>query len=84
MNRSPAAAALDAWCDEERGRAEGLARALRVTATTVYNWRRGAISPRAENKIAIERETGGAARAVEWGDDPGAQADETPTGTEAA
>lgn len=85
MTRSPAAAALDAWCEAERGRAEGLSRALGVTATTVYNWRRGAILPRAENRIAIEQKTGGAARAVDWGDDsPEAHADETPTAPEAA
>lgn len=81
MNRSPAAVALDAWCEAERGRAAGLANALGVTATTVHNWRRGAILPRAENRIAIERHTEGAARAVDWGDD--AEEHETPP-TEAA
>lgn len=83
MNRSPAAMALHSWCEQERGRAEGLANALGVTATTVYNWRRGAIVPRAENRIAVERHTGGDVRAVDWGDDA-APADEAPTAPEAA
>lgn len=66
MNQSPAAKALDEWCRSERGRAERLAEACNVTPTTVYNWRRGAITPRAENCIAIDRHTEGAVRAVDW------------------
>ncbi len=66
MEQTPSAKALDSWCEAERGRAAGLAVACGVTPTTVYNWRRGAITPRAENCIAIERHTDGAVRAVEW------------------
>ncbi len=66
MEQSSAAKALDAWCEGERGRAAGVAKACGVTPTTVYNWRRGAITPRAENCIAIERHTDGAVRSVEW------------------
>lgn len=66
MEQSQSAKALDEWCRGERGRAERVAEACGVTPTTVYNWRRGAITPRAENCIAIERHTDGAVRAVEW------------------
>lgn len=66
MNQSPAAKALDEWCRNERGRAERIAEACKVTPTTVYNWRRGAITPRAENCIAVERYTDGAVKAVDW------------------
>jgi hypothetical protein len=73
MTLSPAAQALNAWCDAERGRAAALSAALGVTPTTVHNWRRGAIVPRAEgpdNRGAIEAHTGGAVPAVGWADDP--------------
>lgn len=69
MISSPAAQALDAWCDAERGRAAALAVALGVTPTTVHNWRRGAIVPRADgpdNRAAIETHTGGAVPADGW------------------
>lgn len=69
MTLSPAAQALDAWCDAERGRAAALAAALSVTPTTVHNWRRGAIVPRSEgpdNRAAIEAHTGGAVPASGW------------------
>lgn len=57
---------LDAWCEAQRGRAARIAEACGVTATTVHNWRRGAIRPTAENRIAIEVATSGEVRAVEW------------------
>lgn len=69
MTLSPAAQALDAWCDAERGRAAALAAALSVTPTTVHNWRRGAIVPRSEgpdNRAAIQAHTGGAVPADGW------------------
>jgi DNA-binding transcriptional regulator YdaS (Cro superfamily) len=66
MDQSHAAKTLDAWCEAERGRAAKVAEACGVTPTTVHNWRRGAMSPRAENCIAIERFTDGAVRAVDW------------------
>ena len=66
MEQSPAAKALNDWCDAERGRAARVADAIGVSAATVNHWRRGVIRPRAENCIAIERHTDGAVRAVEW------------------
>ena len=81
MTLSPAAQALDAWCDAERGRAAALAAALGVTPTTVHNWRRGAIVPRADgpdNRAAIEAHTGGAVLAGGWLADDLAAANATP------
>ena len=67
MDRSKASKDLDAWCEEERGRASSLARACEVTNTTVNHWRRGVILPgKGDRRDVIETHTGGAVKANEW------------------
>lgn len=63
---SQGARALNDWCGARRGRAEGLAKACGVTATTVYNWRRGAIRPSTPNRGTIDQHTDGAVPAPLW------------------
>lgn len=74
MERSPSAAALDAWCDAERGRAAGLAEALSVSATTINHYRRGVIAPVArdgdDKRAAIEKHTAGEVLASGWTSPP--------------
>lgn len=70
MDTSPSAAALNAWCDAERGRAARLAEALDVSAATINYYRRGVIVPNAkpedDKRRAIEEHTDGAVPASGW------------------
>jgi hypothetical protein len=66
MTRTKSASKLHAWCAAERGRAEAIARALSVSATSVCNWRRGAARPRPILRLRLEELTGGAVLAVGW------------------
>ncbi len=66
--RSKSAAALDAWCDETRGRASMVSRALDVAATTVNYWRRGVMRPTEEKRKSLESLTSGAVKIDGWGE----------------
>lgn len=74
MDRSPSALALDVWCEAERGRAQGLADALKVSATTINHYRRGVIAPVAKDgddkRAAIEKHTAGEVLASGWAATP--------------
>jgi hypothetical protein len=66
MTRTKSASKLHSWCAAERGRAESIARALSVSATSVCNWRRGAARPRPLLRLRLEELTGGAVLAAGW------------------
>lgn len=66
MERSQAAAALDALCRGRRGAASELAAAIGVSAPTVHNYQRGAMRPGADRRAQIETWSAGAVRVEDW------------------